>query len=42
LSQAGLVVRARLMREPDEDGDFPEKTPQAFLLARKPADAGRP
>lgn len=39
LAQAGLVERARLVREPDEDGDFPEKTCHAFLLARKPADA---
>jgi hypothetical protein len=30
------------MREPDDDGDFPEKTPQAFLPARKPADVSRP
>jgi hypothetical protein len=29
-------VLARLLREPDTDGDFPELTPQAFLLARKP------
>jgi SAM-dependent methyltransferase len=36
LSRAGLVVRARLLREPDEDGDFPERTQQAFILARKP------
>jgi SAM-dependent methyltransferase len=36
LSRAGLVVRARLLREPDEDGDFPERTQQAFVLARKP------
>jgi hypothetical protein len=36
LTQAGLTVRAQLLRERDEDGDFPEKTPQAFLLARKP------
>jgi SAM-dependent methyltransferase len=41
LSQAGLVVRARLLREPDDDGGFAEKTQQAFLLARKPTDAGR-
>jgi SAM-dependent methyltransferase len=41
--QAGLVVRARLLREPDTEGEFPEKTPQAFVLARKPVDAaGRP
>lgn len=38
LSQAGLVMRARLLRERDDDGDFTEKTQQAFLLARKPAD----
>ena len=36
LGQAGLVVRARMLREPDDDGDFPERTQQAFLLARKP------
>jgi hypothetical protein len=28
----GLVVEARLVREPEP----PEKTPQAYLLARKP------
>jgi ubiquinone/menaquinone biosynthesis C-methylase UbiE len=38
LGQAGLQVRARLLREPDDDGDFPEREPQAFLLARKPAN----
>jgi SAM-dependent methyltransferase len=37
LGQAGLVVRARLLREPDDDGDFPEQEQQAFLIARKPA-----
>jgi predicted methyltransferase len=36
LSQAGLVVRARMLREPDDDGDFPEETRQGFVLARKP------
>ncbi|SFE64072.1 Methyltransferase domain-containing protein [Actinopolyspora alba] len=35
LSRAGLTPRARLLREPDEDGDFPEDTRQAFLLARR-------
>jgi hypothetical protein len=40
LGQAGLVVSARLLREPDEDGNFTERTQQAFLLARKPAGAG--
>ena len=34
LLQAGLVVEAQLLREPD---DRYEKTPQAYLLARKPA-----
>jgi hypothetical protein len=37
LGQAGLEVRARLVREPDDDGDFPEREQQAFLLARKSA-----
>jgi SAM-dependent methyltransferase len=40
LGQAGLIVRARLVREPDDDGDFQEREPQAFLLARKPAQSG--
>jgi SAM-dependent methyltransferase len=35
LARAGLAVRARLIREPDDEGDFTERTPQAFLLARK-------
>jgi SAM-dependent methyltransferase len=42
LRQAGLVVRARMLREPDTDGNFRETTPQGFLLARKPIDASRP
>jgi SAM-dependent methyltransferase len=37
LAQAGLTVRARLLREPDDGGDFAETTKQAFVLARKPA-----
>jgi SAM-dependent methyltransferase len=37
LHTAGLAVRARVVREPDEDGPFPETTPQAFVLARKAA-----
>jgi SAM-dependent methyltransferase len=40
LSRAGLPVRARLVREPDDDGEFPERTKQAFLLARKPKAKG--
>jgi SAM-dependent methyltransferase len=40
LGQAGLVVRGQLLREPDEDGNFTERTQQAFVLARKPAGAG--
>lgn len=35
LGESGLVVRARLLREADE----PEKTQQAYLLARKSVDA---
>jgi SAM-dependent methyltransferase len=42
LTQAGLDVRARLVREPDHGGDFPERTPQAFLLARKRHSSRRP
>lgn len=41
LTGAGLDVRARLVREPDHDGDFTERTPQAFLLARKPREGNR-
>jgi ubiquinone/menaquinone biosynthesis C-methylase UbiE len=33
---AGFTVRATLLRAPDEDGDYPEDTPQAYLLARRP------
>jgi ubiquinone/menaquinone biosynthesis C-methylase UbiE len=35
LAQAGLMVRARLVREPDDEGEFTERQSQAFLLARK-------
>jgi ubiquinone/menaquinone biosynthesis C-methylase UbiE len=38
LRQAGMAVRARLVREPEEGV---EKTQQAYLLARKPADISR-
>jgi SAM-dependent methyltransferase len=36
LTGAGFEVRAQSLRAPDEDGDFPERTPQGFMLARKP------
>lgn len=36
LAQAGLTVRLRMLREPDET--VGESTPQACLAARKPAD----
>ncbi|GAA1906188.1 class I SAM-dependent methyltransferase [Streptomyces sodiiphilus] len=36
LERAGLELRARMVREPDEDGDFPEKTQRGYLLARRP------
>jgi ubiquinone/menaquinone biosynthesis C-methylase UbiE len=38
LSEAGLVVDARLIREPDES-ERPRQGRQAFFLARKPAPA---
>lgn len=38
LSRAGLPVRARMLREPDDVGDFVERAPRAYLLARKPAE----
>lgn len=36
LRQAGLATRARLLRERDEEGEFPERHPQGAVLARKP------
>jgi SAM-dependent methyltransferase len=41
LEQAGLAVQARLVREPDAGGPFPERTRQACVLARKPAAASK-
>ena len=35
LTAAGLEVRASVLREREEDGPFPERTPQGFLLARR-------
>lgn len=35
LGEAGLREHARLLRQPDEEGEFRELTPQCFLLARK-------
>lgn len=42
LGYHGFAVRARMVRAPDEDGDFPEQTPQGFVLARRDSvdDAG--
>lgn len=40
LRQAGFEVRARLLREADLEGEFPEATRQGFVLARKPAAPG--
>lgn len=45
LGQAGFMVRARLLREPDDEGEFTEQTRQAFVLAgkpRQPSSAGTP
>ena len=36
LVEAGLDVCARVLREPDNNPDFPERTRQAFVLARRP------
>lgn len=41
LERAGLQESARLVRAPDTGGEFPEDTPQAFLLARRPAAGQR-
>ncbi|WP_328905158.1 methyltransferase domain-containing protein [Streptomyces sp. NBC_00234] len=40
LVEAGLTMTARTVREIDEESDFPELTPQAFLLARRPIVSG--
>jgi SAM-dependent methyltransferase len=40
LAAAGFEVRAELWRAADEDGEFPERTPQAYLLARKQQTEG--
>lgn len=42
LSQAGLPVRARMVRERDDEGDYQEDAQQAFILARKPLTAEAP
>jgi SAM-dependent methyltransferase len=34
LHAAGLTVQATLLREPDHEGDYPEDTPQVYVLAR--------
>ncbi len=40
LNEAGFVVQAQLLREPDDGGGrFPEKTQQGFVLAGKPRSA---
>ncbi|HEX6357550.1 class I SAM-dependent methyltransferase [Actinophytocola sp.] len=35
LAAAGFTVRATLHRAPDEGGDYPEDTAQAYMLARR-------
>ena len=37
LRAAGFSLRAQLVRAADEEGEFTEREPQAFLLARRPA-----
>jgi SAM-dependent methyltransferase len=39
LRAAGFTLRAKLVREPDETGAYPEQTQQAFILARKPPNS---
>ncbi|MEV0281204.1 class I SAM-dependent methyltransferase [Streptomyces sp. NPDC050610] len=41
LTEAGLTVRAKMWRDRDTDSEYPERTPQAFVLARKPAGGGQ-
>ena len=36
LGRAGLDLCARVLREPDSNPQFPERTQQAFVLARRP------
>ncbi|EHR51140.1 methylase involved in ubiquinone/menaquinone biosynthesis [Saccharomonospora marina XMU15] len=40
LTQAGFDVRATMLREPDDNPAFPERTPQGFVLARKHGSRG--
>ncbi|WP_299535324.1 class I SAM-dependent methyltransferase [uncultured Streptomyces sp.] len=40
LTAAGLEIRARTVRQPDTEGEFPESTAQAVVLARRPLDPG--
>jgi SAM-dependent methyltransferase len=42
LIRAGLSVRATMQREPEDYRGGVEKTQQAYLLARKPGEAGPP
>ncbi|MFI5900838.1 class I SAM-dependent methyltransferase [Streptomyces cyaneofuscatus] len=39
LRAAGLEVRAVVRKERDAEGPFPERTPQGFVLARRPQEA---
>lgn len=36
LEAAGLRVQATLVRAPDDNDDYPEDTPQGYILAQKP------
>ncbi|MFZ4264307.1 class I SAM-dependent methyltransferase [Streptomyces arboris] len=38
LRAAGLEVRAMVRKERDTEGPFPERTPQGFVLARRPQE----
>ncbi|WP_103535053.1 class I SAM-dependent methyltransferase [Streptomyces sp. SM11] len=40
LREVGLEVRSVVWRERETDGPFPERTPQGFVLARRPIVSG--
>lgn len=40
LRDAGLEVRSVVWRERETDGPFPERSPQGFVLARRPIVSG--
>jgi ubiquinone/menaquinone biosynthesis C-methylase UbiE len=37
MRQAGFEIRARMLREADKGGEYPEDTSQGFVIARRPS-----